>query len=90
VRLNFTPQAGLRQALILSPQIYNRRSGVALVCQVAPQVKGYPCETPLPPESDVSGVILADHLRSVDRRVRGATRHGRAPSEVLAKARTLL
>ncbi len=99
MRLNFTPQAGHEQhgwrpALVLSPQNYNGRSGMALVCPVTSQVKGYPFETPLSPGGEVSGVVLADHLRSVDWRARGASRIESVPAAVvaavLAKTRILL
>ncbi len=71
VWLTFDPQAGREQAgrrpaLILSPASYNQRSGLAIVCPVTNRVKGYPFEVPLPPGSPVSGVILADHLKSLD------------------------
>jgi len=46
VWLTFDPQAGREQAgrrpaLVLSPRVYNARSGLALVCPVTTQVKGY-------------------------------------------------
>ncbi|HVP46327.1 MAG TPA: endoribonuclease MazF [Bryobacteraceae bacterium] len=89
VWLTFDPQAGREQAgrrpaLVLSPAVYNRRSGLALVCPITSQVKGYPFEVPLPAEAPVTGVILADHIKSVDWRARRATRAGRAPSALLA------
>jgi len=45
VRLTFDPQAGgeqagRRPALVLSPSLYNRRSGLALVCPVTSHVNG--------------------------------------------------
>jgi mRNA-degrading endonuclease toxin of MazEF toxin-antitoxin module len=67
VWLSFTPQvgheqAGERPALVLSPEIYNRKSGLAVFCPITSRVKGYPFEagqesrlactkgaTPLPP-----------------------------------------
>ena len=52
VWLTFDPrarheQAGRRPALVLSPRSYNQRSGLALVCPVTNQTKGYPFEVPL-------------------------------------------
>ena len=65
--------------------MYNRKSGLALVCPVTSRTKGYPFEVPLPPEAPITGVILADHVKSVDWRARRAERAGRAPSVVLAE-----
>lgn len=63
------------------------------MCAIASQSKGYPFEVALPEGLPVSGVILADHLRSADWRVREAEIIGRAPttvvSEVLAKLKPL-
>ena len=48
-------QAGRRPALVLSPASYNGKVGLALVCPVTSQVKGYPFEVPLPEGLPVSG-----------------------------------
>lgn len=71
VWLSFDPQAGREQAgrrpaVILSPASYNRSSGLALAVPVTSHVKGYPFEVPIPAGMRISGVILADHLKSVD------------------------
>ena len=52
-------QAGRRPAFVLSPEIYNRKSGLFLACPVTSKVKGYPFEVALPTGLIVSGVILA-------------------------------
>jgi mRNA interferase MazF len=97
--LTFDPQsgreqAGRRPALVLSPASYNAKSGLALVCPITSRVKGYPFEVALPPDSSMTGVILADHLKSVDWKERRAERAGRLPeavlSEVLARLAPLL
>jgi mRNA interferase MazF len=69
--LQFTPQAGheqagLRPALVLSPKAYNRKTGLALVCPITSQVKAYPFEVQIPVGGTVSGVVLADQVKSVD------------------------
>ena len=93
--LSFDPQAGREQAgrrpaLVLSPKLYNARSGLALVCPITNQIKGYPFEVPVPPGHGVSGTILADHVRSLDWRARGAESPGRCPAETLAEVRARL
>lgn len=77
VWLSFDPpsgheQRGRRPALVLSPAAYNRKVGLALVCPVTSHVKGYPFEVAIPAGLPVGGVILADHVRSVDWRTRKA------------------
>lgn len=59
-------QAGRRPALVLSSSRYNSRVGLAIVCPITSQSKGYPFEVVIPPDLEVNGVILADQIKSVD------------------------
>lgn len=99
IGLTFNPQAGHEQsgrrpALVLSPAAYNGKAGLVLVCPVTGHQKGYPFEVLLPSGLPVSGVVLADQLRSLDWRAREAALICRAPdpvvAEALAKAAALL
>jgi len=87
-------QAGRRPALVLSPASYNGKVGLALVCPVTSQVKGYPFEVPLPEGLPVSGVVLADQVKSLDWKARQAAAIGKVPEEivtgVLSRLQTLL
>jgi mRNA interferase MazF len=75
--ITFNPQAGREQAgrrpaIVLSRLDYNQKSGLAVVCPVTSQVKGYPFEVLLPAGLSISGVILADHVKSIDWNIRQA------------------
>ena len=59
-------QAGVRPALVLSPAEYNRLTGLALVCPITNQRKGFAWEVPIPENPEVSGVVLADQVRCID------------------------
>jgi mRNA interferase MazF len=87
-------QAGRRPALVLSPESYNGRVGLAILCPVTSQEKGYPFEVALPPGGAVEGVILSDQVKSLDWRARRAERIEVLPpqvtEEVLQKLGTLL
>lgn len=90
VWIDFTPQAGHEQAgrrpaLILSPKSYNRKTGLAIACPITSHAKGYPFEVPIPDGLPIMGVILADHIRSIDWRARHAERVGQATDETLAE-----
>jgi mRNA interferase MazF len=63
-------QAGRRPAVVLSPYSYNEKVGLALLCPITNQVKKYPFEVIIPPGLPVTGVILADQVKSLDWRVR--------------------
>jgi mRNA interferase MazF len=93
--LTFDPQtgreqAGRRPALVLSPRTYNAKSGLALVCPITNQAKGYPFEVAVPAGHGATGVILADHLKSLDWRARCAEKAGRCPSEAVEEVRSRL
>jgi mRNA interferase MazF len=87
--LTFDPQAGREQAgrrpaLVLSPIAYNRRANLVLVCPITTQAKGYPFEVALPSGLPLSGVVLADHLKSADWAARRAQFAAKVPTEVVA------
>lgn len=95
VWLTFDPQAGREQAgrrpaLVLTPKTYNAKSGLALACPITSHAKGYPFEVRVPVGGGATGVILADHLRSVDWKARHAERLGRCTDDVMAEVRAKL
>ena len=88
VWITFNPQAGHEQvgrrpALVLSPKAYNGKVGLALLCPVTSQVKGYPFEVGIPEGLPVSGVILSDQVKSLDWRARKAEKACFLPDEVM-------
>jgi mRNA interferase MazF len=92
VWLTFDPQAGREQrgrrpALILSPRRYNDRARLAVACPITSQAKGYPFEVPLPGDGPIAGVLLADHLKSLDWQERRAEFAGVLAPAVLAEVR---
>jgi mRNA interferase MazF len=90
VWLTFTPQAGHEQAgrhpaLVLSPRSYNEKTSLALFCPITSRVKGYPFEVSLPAAGTITGVVLADQIKSLDWRARRIRFESRAPSRVLGE-----
>ena len=87
-------QAGRRPAVVLSPRSYNGKVGLAILCPITSQVKGYPFEVQIPSGLEVRGAILADQVKSLDWRAREAelmcTLPAEAIAEVLQKIRVLL
>ncbi len=87
-------QAGLRPALVLSPRSYNRKVGLAILCPLTSEAKGYPFEVAVPDGLKASGVILSDQVKSMDWRARNASFLCSVPAitvhQVLGKLGTLL
>lgn len=65
-------QAGRRPCVVVSPERYNGKTGLGLFCPITSHSKGYPFELSLPEGLPVSGVILTDHVKSLDWRARKA------------------
>ena len=74
-----------RRALVLSPNSYNGKVGLAVVCAITTQVKGYPFEVNLPDGLAVTGVVLSDQIRTIDWQVMNIQIVDKAPPEVIAQ-----
>jgi mRNA interferase MazF len=88
VWLLFSPQAGSEQAgrrpgIVLTTMAYHQRSRLAIVCPITSRERGWSTEVKLPPGLPIEGVVLVDHVRSVDREARKLEVVGLAPPEVL-------
>ena len=87
VHVNFQPstgreQTGPRYAIVLSARNYNRAAGLAVCCPITSHVKGYPFEIAVN-GNIVKGVVLSDHVRSIDWRERGMQFAERAADDVV-------
>lgn len=87
-------QSGRRPALVLSPRAYNGKVGLAVLCPITSQIKGYPFEVMIPEGLGVSGVILSDQVKSLDWKARKAEFQRKLPPEahyeVVQKLHTLI
>jgi mRNA interferase MazF len=87
VWITFNPQAGHEQAgrrpaLVLSPSAYNRKVGLAILCPITNQIKGYPFEVRIPEGLKVMGAILSDQVKNLDWKARQAAFICRFPNAV--------
>jgi len=87
-------QPGRRPAIVLSPQAYNSRVGLAVLCPITAHIKGYPFEVLMPPDLPIQGAILSDQVESLDWRAHRAEFVCSLPPAVveqaLGKLRTLI
>ena len=82
-------QKGRRPALVVSPKSYNKKSGLALVCPITYQVKGYPFEVPVDALKE-PGVILADQIKSIDWKARKGKKVATAHPDMIAGVQQLV
>ena len=88
VWINLNPQAGHEQSdhrpvLVLSPASYNGKVGLMLCCPITSQAKNYPFEVAIQDNPKVSGVVLADQVKSLDWQARCAKKRGKVSQAVL-------
>lgn len=87
VWITFNPQAGHEQAgrrpaLVLSPSAYNRKVGLAILCPITNQIKGYPFEVRIPEGLKITGAILSDQIKNLDWKARQAEFICRVPNAI--------
>ena len=95
VWVDFTPpsgpeQAGHRSALVISPQIYHERSSLAVICPITSNTRPWPWKVLLPEGLAVSGAVVVDQVRAVDRGARRLRLAGMAPPTVIAEVQARL
>jgi mRNA interferase MazF len=99
VWITFNPQAGHEQAgrrpaLVLSPAAYNGKVGLAILCPITSQIKGYPFEVLIPDGLEIRGAILSDQVKSLDWKARktefGCKLSHHTFNEVIQKLSTLI
>jgi mRNA interferase MazF len=83
-------QAGRRPAIVISPAQYNGKVGLAILCPITNQVKGYPFEVVIPNGLPVTGAILSDQVKSLDWRARQAVYICSLPQATITEVRLKL
>ncbi len=88
VILTFDPQAGHEQrrrrpALVVSNTLFNRHTGLAMVCPITKTFRNIPFHVAVPEDSSLAGYIMVEQLKSVDSGRRRAQFVEKAPGFVL-------
>ncbi|MDQ7838798.1 MAG: type II toxin-antitoxin system PemK/MazF family toxin [Thermodesulfobacteriota bacterium] len=88
IRLNFDPQAGHEQkgsrpALVVSHSAFNKKMGFIFVCPISNTERKNPFYVAIPEGKKITGVIMADQLRSLDYGARNAAYISKCPEELL-------
>jgi mRNA interferase MazF len=83
-------QAGRRPFLILSPREYNAKTSLAVGVPITAKAKAYPFEVIVRAGGSVTGVALADQVKSLDWHARLADFAAQASPATLRSVRRLL
>ncbi|MBP1544974.1 MAG: type II toxin-antitoxin system PemK/MazF family toxin [Oscillospiraceae bacterium] len=90
IKVSFDPQsgheqAGYRPAVVVSNDFFNEKTRLAVVCPITNTNNRFPLHIPLDERTETTGVILCEHLRSLDLNSRDHYVKERLPEDILKK-----
>ena len=88
ITLSFDPQSGHEQrgrrpALVISNYLFNKHTGLALVCPITNTNRQIPFHLPIPASSTLTGFVMVEQVKSVDYDSRKAKFVKQAPAQLL-------
>ncbi|MFZ2630944.1 type II toxin-antitoxin system PemK/MazF family toxin [Desulfobacterium sp. N47] len=95
IAITFDPQSGHEQkgrrpAFVVSKDLFNRSTGLAIVCPITNTKRNFPFHVPIPKGSDLTGYIMVEQVKSVDFQTRRANRIEHGGQELLAEVLSIL
>ena len=93
--MTFDPQAGHEQkgrrpALVVSNDLFKKRTGLAIVCPITNTRRDFPFHVAVADDPTLTGFIMVEQVRSVDFRARRARRIARTSDAVMDEVLSLL
>lgn len=71
VYIDFNPtkgheQKGSRPAIVISNNVFNKNTGMVIVCPITSNTKEFPTHYILEDTKKIKGAVLCEHVRSID------------------------
>ncbi|MDA0745356.1 MAG: type II toxin-antitoxin system PemK/MazF family toxin [bacterium] len=93
--LTFDPQSGHEQkgrrpALVVSKTLFNRHTGLAMVCPITSTFRNIPFHVEIPNELGIAGYIMVEQIKSIDYNSRKVKFVSKAPRAVLDEVLSIL
>ncbi len=90
IKVNLNPQrgheqAGYRPALIVSNDTFNKYAKLAIVCPITNTDNNFPLHISLDDRTTTTGVVLCEHIRSLDLNSRPYIFVEKMPDDILKK-----
>lgn len=76
-------QAGWRPALVISNNEFMKRTKLAIVCPITNTDNGFPLHIKLDPRTQTTGVVLCEHVMTLDLRARKSKTIESVPVDIL-------
>jgi len=95
VTVTFDPQSGHEQkgrrpALVVSNDLFNKSTGLCILCPITNTDRGYPFHVAVPAECKITGFVMVEQVKSLDYRARGIRRIAPAPEGVVEEVLSIL
>lgn len=95
ISVTFDPQSGHEQkgrrpALVVSNYLFNKKTGLAIVCPLTTADRNFPFHAEVVGNPDVHGFVMAEQVKSIDYRSRRAKYLGKASNELIAHVLAIL
>ncbi len=89
ITLSFDPQSGHEQkgrrpALVISNDLFNQHTGLAIVCPITNTNRQIPFHLPIPSSTSLTGFVMVEQVKSIDYHSRNAKFVGKAPQQLLS------
>lgn len=95
ITVTFDPQSGHEQrgrrpTLVVSNTLFNRHTGLAIVCPLTNADRQFPFHVAVVDNPKVTGFIMVEKVKSIDFRARKAKRIGKASDGLLDEVLSIL
>ena len=95
IAITFDPRSGHEQkwrrpAFVVSKNLFNQSTGLAIVCPITNTERDFPFHVPIPEDGMLTGFIMVEQVKSVDFRARNAKRIERGNDELLSDVLSIL
>ncbi len=95
ISVTFDPQSGHEQrgrrpALVVSKDLFNIGTGFSIVCPLTNTSRNFPFHIPIPENSNLTGFVMVEQVKSIDFHSRKATLIEKASQDLLEEVLSIL
>ena len=95
IAVTFDPQSGHEQkgrrpALVVSNNLFNKHTGLVIVCPITNTHRDYPFHVAVENDASLTGFVMVEQVKSIDFRARKARKIASASAAVLDEVLSLL
>jgi mRNA interferase MazF len=95
ISVTFDPQSGHEQkgrrpALVVSNDLFNQKTGLAIVCPITTTDRNFPFHVAVVGNPNICGFVMAEQVKSIDFSSRQAKYIGKASEELISEVLAIL